>query len=86
MAALDTQKGLDAEAEIPQVPTRLGSVTAAAPAVSAIRLVWTKFVAANAGADNSAAAKTLATQMDFFNKVITLLRWNLRIPAYSSRR
>jgi hypothetical protein len=38
-------------------------------------------VAANAGADNTAAAKTLAAQMDFFNKVIVLLKLE---RAYSS--
>src|SRR6266566_1935621 len=69
-AALDTQKGLPAETEIPQVPTRLGSTTAAAPAVSAIKLVWMKFVAANAGADNSAAATTPIPQIQFFGILI----------------
>src|SRR5947208_6826748 len=54
LAALDTQNGLPAETEIPHVPSRLGSTTAADPAWSAIRFVWTKFVAANDGADNSA--------------------------------
>jgi hypothetical protein len=68
--ALDTQKGLPAETEIPQVPTRLGSTTAAVPAVSAIRSVRTKFVAANAGADNSAVAKTPMPQIQFFKVLI----------------
>ncbi len=80
LAALDTQNGLAAETEIPQVPTRLGSVTAAAPAVSAIRVtVWTKFVAANAGAvDESAAAKTLATQRWISSKNV---QWTAKSSA-----
>jgi hypothetical protein len=70
LPVLDTQKGLPAEMEIPQVPTRLGSVTAATPAVSAIRSVRTKLVAANAGADKSAAAKTPKPQIHFFELFI----------------
>ncbi len=39
LPASDTQKGLDADSEIPHAPTTLESVTAAVPDVSAIRLV-----------------------------------------------
>src|SRR5262249_22703481 len=35
---LDTQNGLAGDADIPQVPTRFGSVLSATPAVSATRL------------------------------------------------
>jgi hypothetical protein len=69
LPVLDTQKGLPAETEIPHVPTRLGSTTAApASAESAIRSVRTKFVAAKADTDNSAAATIPKTQ--FFEVLI----------------
>src|SRR5262249_19763375 len=70
---LETQKGLVGDAEMPHVPTRLGSVLSAVPETSATRLCCVKFVAANTDTAVSAAAKTPAARVDFFPVFIVSL-------------